>query len=173
MLSGNGQSSSGQGGGCGAEFVVYLPACEHTATVDASCSEIREIPTGSERILVVDDEEAVRIVMQRSLEHLGYEVVVANNGQEALQIFSNLQGSFSLVIVDMIMPLMAGDELFYKLRKIDKATRVLIASGYSSDKRTKAMLSDGALGFIQKPFAVEELAEEVRRCLDSKVKVAL
>ena len=61
--------------------------------------------------------------------------------------------------------------MFYKLREMNVNTRVLIASGYSSDKRTKAMLRDGALGFIQKPFAVEELAQEVRRCLDVPVRV--
>jgi DNA-binding NtrC family response regulator len=67
----------------------------------------------------------------------------------------------------MIMPHMPGDELFYKLCEIHTSVSVLIASGYSSDSRTKAILKDGALGFIQKPFAVEELAYEVRRCLDA------
>ena len=124
------------------------------------------IPGGRERILVVDDEESVRTVVQRSLELLGYEVVIATNGIEALESYTKVAGEFSLVILDMIMPQMPGDELFYRLKEIDSAVAVLIASGYASDERTRAVLDDGARGYIQKPFAVEELAVEVRRCLD-------
>ncbi len=149
----------------GTRFDVYLPLSGAEPTAVEESSRV-ELPGGAEHILVVDDEEAVRTVIQRSLEHLGYTVVVASGGAEALAVFSEAPQRFSLVIMDMIMPHMSGDQLFYKLREIHAAVRVLVASGYSSDNRTKAILSDGALGFIQKPFAVDELAHEVRRCLD-------
>lgn len=149
----------------GTTFSIFIPRC-HGGAKAASSHTQSTLPEGHERILVVDDEEAVRTIVQRSLEHLGYEVVVARNGIEALESFAVDPGSFKLVIIDMIMPNMAGDELFEQLRTIHEEVPVLIASGYSSDKRTRSILERGGLGFIQKPFAVEELAREVRRCLD-------
>ena len=155
--------------GEGTRFDVYLPLSGETEVALAGTGQSsvpEELLGGTEKILVVDDEEAVRIVMERSLAHLGYEVVVAESGEEALCFFRENCASFALVIIDMIMPQMTGDELFYELKKVDSSAKVLIASGYSSDSRTRAILDDGAVGFIQKPFAVEELACEVRRCLD-------
>lgn len=149
--------------GQGTYFEVFLPRFNAPSTV--SKSEAKSLPVGAERILVVDDEESVRLIIQRSLEHLGYCVDTAQNGPEALELFR--RGKYQLVIVDMIMPQMSGDELFFKLQGLDDNVAVLIASGYSSDKRTKAVLQAGGRGFIQKPFAVEELAQEVRKCLDS------
>ena len=156
--------------GAGARFEVYLPLCSSAEI--SECNGAPEVaaedalPMGKERILVVDDEEAVRTIIQRSLQHLGYEVVVARNGDEALELYSQRVGAYQLIIIDMIMPRMGGDELFEKLRAIDERVPVLIASGYSSDTRTRSILQNGGLGYIQKPFAVEELAREVRRCLD-------
>jgi signal transduction histidine kinase/CheY-like chemotaxis protein len=118
-----------------------------------------------EKILVVDDEDAVRMVLQKSLELLGYDVVVAENGEEALSLFKVSHASIVLVVMDMIMPHMPGHVLFYELQKINPEVRVLISSGYSSDGKTQQLLSSGAKGFIQKPFAIEELAQEVERCL--------
>jgi len=149
----------------GTVFCLYFPKC-FSSEAPARQVEEEEVPRGSERILIVDDEESVRTIVQRSLEHLGYEVAVAKNGEEALSFYSKNPRSFSLVIIDMIMPNMAGDELFVELKRINRDVSVLIASGYSSDVRTRSILEHGGLGFIQKPFAVEELAREVRRCLD-------
>lgn len=151
--------------GRGTCFEIALPSSNVVECLSDDGYE-QPLPTGSEKILVVDDEETVRTIIQRSLEHLGYEVLVARNGLEALDAFTGSQDEFSLVIIDMIMPKMPGDELFYRLRELDRSVSVLVASGYASDSRTKAILADGALGFLQKPFAVEELAVEVRRCLD-------
>ncbi|MFN8389307.1 MAG: ATP-binding protein [Bdellovibrionota bacterium] len=151
----------------GTRFTVLLPACAaEDGKPDTDRSD--DIPGGNEKILVVDDEEAVRTIVQRSLEHLGYEVVVAKDGVEALELYASCPTTFHLVIIDMIMPHMAGDELYGRLRSINSSVGVLLASGYSSDARTRAVLDNGGLGFIQKPFAVEELAREVRRCLDVK-----
>ena len=126
----------------------------------------RRIPTGSENILIVDDEDTVRTVLQRSLELLGYKVVSASGGHEAIEAFQGAGGDFALVILDMMMPKMAGDEVFERLKEIDDEVAVLMASGYSSDGKTRKILDNGGLGFIQKPFAVEDLAVEVRRCIE-------
>lgn len=147
-------------------FTVALP---HTTVEERphKGGEETPLPGGNEKILVVDDEESVRLIVQRSLEHLGYDVTVARSGAEALTSYAENPEKFQLVIIDMIMPHMPGDELFSQLKAIDNTVPVLVASGYSSDSRTRAILAHGGLGFIQKPFAVEELAREVRRCLDA------
>ncbi len=154
-------------------FEVFLPLVREDIRVEEKPSEVgsaqpknEQLPRGTERILVVDDEDPVRIIMQRSLEHIGYSVVAAPSGDEALSIFKEDPSSFDLVIIDMIMPVMSGEELFERLIEIHPGTGVLIASGYSSDSRTRAILDNGGLGLLRKPFAVEELAQEVRRCLD-------
>ena len=157
--------------GIGSSFEVLLPLVSKEEQVNKkkiapSSASKQAVVKGKERILIVDDEQTVRIVMEKSLEHLGYVVVVAEDGLEALSIFEKDQ-DFDLVILDMIMPNLSGDELFYKLREIRSDLKILIASGYSSDARTSAILNDGAVGFIQKPFAVEELSAEVRSAIDN------
>lgn len=149
----------------GTSFSVYFPVCSENSFQDSSHS-LPTIEVGTETILVVDDEESVRTVIQRSLQHLGYEVLVASGGREALEIFEVEYRRISLVILDMMMPVMSGEQLFGKLQHIDPKVRVLIASGYSSDESAQAVLGSGGLGFIQKPFSVEDLAQEIRRCMD-------
>ncbi|MCB0345570.1 MAG: response regulator [Bdellovibrionales bacterium] len=151
--------------GQGTRFDIFLPAAD-VDEVGAKREEEVALPGGSERILVVDDEEVVRTVMQRSLEHLGYQVDVAQNGPDALSKFRHDRHAYGLVILDMMMPKMAGDEVFRRLKELDPDVRVLLASGYTSEGRARSVLDSGGLGFVQKPFAVEELAREVRRCLD-------
>ena len=152
--------------GQGTKFEVLLPLVKEQVLEISNLIVDKKPQKGSERILVVDDEETVRIVMEKSLQHLGYQVEVACDGLQALTIFSQ-DSAFDLVILDMIMPNLSGDELFYRLKEIRPDVCVLIASGYSSDSRTSAVLRDGAKGFIQKPFAVDELSREVRNCLDN------
>lgn len=116
----------------------------------------------SRKILVVDDEDSVRLVLEKSLELLGYTTFGAENGSKAIEIFKDHYSSIDLVVMDMIMPGIAGSELYYLLKAIDPNVRVLISSGYSSDQKTKQLLADGALGLIQKPFSVEELLDKVK-----------
>jgi signal transduction histidine kinase/CheY-like chemotaxis protein len=149
----------------GTEFRISLPLSQLGPS--ARKEEISSTQEG-ERVLVVEDEETVRIVMQRSLEQLGYQVDAAASGNEALQEFQ--LKPYDLVVLDIMMPEMPGDELFKKLRAIDPEIPVLIASGYSSDSRTKKMLQAGRCGYIQKPFGVEDLAAEVRRCIERFAK---
>ncbi len=161
--------------GSGTLFCVYLPTTapqsEQLARDLAGPAKnpSPEKTLGKERILVVDDEEVVRTVIQRSLEHFGYEVDVALDGADAVSRYRHDPSKYSLVILDMMMPKMAGDEVYHRLSQIDQNVRVLLVSGYSSEGRAQAVLEAGALSFIQKPFAVEDLAREVRKCLDRNV----
>lgn len=151
--------------GKGSTFQVMLPL--YAVQREGLGAEALGAQSGKESILIVEDEEIVRTVLQRSLEHLGYEVDVATSGREAIEKYERRTKRFDLVILDMMMPQMGGDEVFLRLQKFNPEVRVLIASGYASDVRTRNVLERGGLGFIQKPFAMEELAKEVRRCLSA------
>jgi len=145
-------------------FFVWLRASNSQLMMEEESSPL-DGTANEGRILVVDDEDSVRLVMSKSLELLGYEVETAADGLEALEIFKTGPERFSLVILDMMMPHMAGDEVFVELKKIKPDVAALVASGYSSDEKTRSILDNGGLGFLQKPFGVEELAKEVKRCL--------
>lgn len=160
--------------GLGTTFAVLFPKAEqeNKSTKEESVrrDNPKKIPSGSEKILIVDDEESVRLIMQRGLEHLGYAVDVAEDGQQGVDKFVKNKGVYDLVILDMIMPKMSGEEVFSVLKEKYPELRVLISSGYSSDQRTNSILAGGGLGLIKKPFTIEELAQEVRRCLDKSLK---
>jgi DNA-binding NtrC family response regulator len=117
-------------------------------------------------ILVVDDEDSVRLVLSKSLEVLGYKVLTAENGSSALEIFNQVSNEISLVVMDMIMPNMPGQELFFALKRINNEVKVLISSGYASDHNIQLLLENGALGLIQKPFSVDELGEKIKEVLN-------
>jgi CheY-like chemotaxis protein len=151
----------------GTSFEICLPCCEIRApqSVKELTKKLEPKPAVVSCVLVVDDEDAVRMIIQKSLELFGYEVVSATNGEEALRIYSEIGGKFDLVIMDMIMPKLSGEELFFKLKEINPQVKVLVSSGYASDVGTKRILQNGGLGLIKKPFSVEELVTEVKKCL--------
>jgi CheY-like chemotaxis protein len=153
--------------GVGTEMSCYLPLNEEKVDQENGDATKPQLPTGSEAILVVDDESAIRSVLSMSLEHLGYQVEIASGGVIALEKYAKLPGHYQLVILDMLMPHLSGDKVFHKLREINSGIKVLIMSGYSSEGSVKAILEAGATSFIQKPFTIEELAHKVRETLDS------
>ncbi|MBW2523395.1 MAG: response regulator, partial [Deltaproteobacteria bacterium] len=112
-------------------------------------------------ILLVDDEELIRSSSSRMLERLGYRVIAAADGREALELFAAHRDRISLVILDVVMPEMDGLEALERLRAEDPSIRVLVASGYGRDDRVDGLLSAGANGFIQKPFHVVRLADAI------------
>ena len=117
------------------------------------------------RILVVDDEDPIRNVLNMSLAHLGYQVDLAASGEEALEkLQDNLD--IDLVILDMLMPKMTGDQVFFKMKEIKENINVLVVSGYSSEEAVQSILDNGGKGFLQKPFTIDQLSEEIRVCLD-------
>lgn len=149
------------------EGVESVSGSEHRSSerVGSAPPPIKEGLAGSERILLVDDEDPVRNVLALSLQHLGYSVCPVESGRSALERFEAEQGQFDLVILDMLMPHMSGDQLFFKLQKLKPAVAVLVMSGYSSEVAVRKILESGGRGFLQKPFTIEEFAKEIRRCL--------
>ncbi|MFA5110411.1 MAG: response regulator [Desulfobaccales bacterium] len=149
--------------GQGATFHIYLPVSPKAA-VRQNFREKGFVP-GSGAILLVDDEDSIRLVAKRILEQLGYRILQAATGAEALEIFRRDRHGIDLVILDMIMPGMGGAETYRKLKEIDPAVRVLLSSGYSLDEETQEIMAGGAQGFIQKPYRIAALSRQVAEIL--------
>lgn len=149
--------------GQGTAFNIYLPASQEDVEVPMNFQS--NIEKGEGTILLVDDEELILEVGEPMLEELGYDVMTASNGEKAIEIFNGNQGRIDLVIVDMIMPGMGGGELFRHLKNIKKDVRVLLASGYSMKGQAEDILKMGCVGFIQKPFSLNELSRKIKEVL--------
>jgi two-component system cell cycle sensor histidine kinase/response regulator CckA len=150
--------------GKGSTFDVYLPASKEQLTaVQPPTSELK---AGRETILAVDDEEIIRSLLEETLKKLGYKVILANDGEEAVQIYEKKKDEIDAVIIDMIMPRVGGCEAFRELKRRNPGVKVLLATGYSQDGTAQQILDEGVKGFIQKPFELVELSQKLRQILD-------
>ncbi len=149
--------------GHGTTFSIYLPASEKDVLPQPSPPD--ELVGGSERILLVDDEKDVREVGGALLEALGYGVFSASSGPEALALYLGKRQEIHLVILDMVMPGISGEETFAKLREVDPEVKVILSSGYSIDSRIRNIMERGCKGFLQKPYTMKELSRIVRSVL--------
>jgi PAS domain S-box-containing protein len=150
--------------GRGAAFIILLPASERAAQAEKNPTD--SVAGGNETILVVDDEQVVLDVSRSMAEHLGYTVYAFQDAQEALAMYRERQDEIDLVILDMVMPGMSGQEAFHRFRQINPDVKVLLASGYSINGQARQILAGGCNGFIQKPFNLDQLATTIRRMLD-------
>ena len=152
----------------GSEFKVCLPAsnkiCRQKLTKEPLSFE--QLLKGSETVLLVDDEQEILNVGKNFLEKLGYTPLIAHNGMEAVEIFQLHKDQISLVVLDLIMPIMDGQKAFARMQEIKPQTKVLITTGYTVDERLEALLDQGCHGFIQKPFSLQEFSKAVRTILD-------
>ena len=149
--------------GQGTVFRVYLPA--GTAIEVPRPIGRRQDLRGTETVLLVDDEAMVRDFGRDALERHGYRVLLAVDGQEAVRIFEENPGEVGLVLLDLTMPVMGGDEAFSLLKSHAAGLRVIVMSGYSEAEVKKAFAGKGVSGFLQKPFTATRLAEEVKAVL--------
>jgi two-component system, cell cycle sensor histidine kinase and response regulator CckA len=153
--------------GEGASFYIYLPAIDAKNIFRNKNIESKDkIAFGTETILLVDDEDMIIDVSRQLLERLGYTVLVAGSGREAIEIYNKHLNEISLVIIDMIMPDLNGGETYDELKEIDPDIKVLLASGYSMDGQAQNILDRGCNGFIQKPFNLKRLSHKIRGILD-------
>ncbi|HOI73744.1 MAG TPA: PAS domain S-box protein [Syntrophales bacterium] len=150
--------------GRGTTFEIHLPASNKA--VDREVDPQASAAGGTETILLVDDETMILNVAREMLEVLGYRVLCAGSGQEAVAVYREKKDGIDMVILDMIMPGMSGGETFDRLREIDAQVPVLLSSGYSIDGAAREILDRGCNGFLQKPFQMERLARGVRSILD-------
>jgi two-component system cell cycle sensor histidine kinase/response regulator CckA len=150
--------------GRGSTFHVYLPAIE--VAVEERGVEELEWPTGTETILVVDDEDGVRALGQAVLEDCGYSVLIAEDGVHALEVYQAHRGEVALVVLDVIMPRMSGLECLRRLREMDPDVKVLISTGYTARGLAQELVGKGALGVVRKPFRIQDFATAVRAAID-------
>ena len=144
--------------GEGTTFLVYLPLTLQSAVESSSNNELIE---GTGRILVVDDEEVIRQSIQVILETLHYEVIVAENGLEAIEIFEKEHKDIDLILLDMIMPEMDGCETFRRAREIQPECKIVVCSGFSKGEDIRQLEKEGLTGFISKPFRKAELSRVI------------
>ena len=116
-------------------------------------------------ILFADDDEICLDVGVKMLQKLGYIVLEARDGQEAIEVFLKNQSEVDLVVLDMRMPYNGGTT-FFQLKKINANVKVLIASGYAKDQQIKEMMEQGCSGFIQKPFSMNVLSQKIKNVLN-------
>ncbi len=124
------------------------------------------VPTGTETILVVDDQQMVLDIAQKILVRLGYQVLLARDGREAVEIARNYDGEIHLALLDLTMPRMGGSEAYPLLMRARPQLKVLVCSGYELDSASQALLDAGASAFVQKPFRLRTLASQIRESLD-------
>jgi CheY-like chemotaxis protein len=150
--------------GRGTIFIIYLPVSARKV-LQENHTRGKALP-GRETILLVDDEAMIANVAKRMLQKLGYHVLLADSGSQALKVYAAQGESIDLVILDMIMPGMGGSEVFDKLQAMDPDARVLLSSGYSLSDQASQIMKRGCDGFIQKPFDLEQISAKLREILD-------
>ncbi len=146
--------------GKGTTFSVYLPGTDLPTSEEKTPAAVIERGVGT--ILVVDDEPHILDVLTRVLKKIGYEVLAASGGRQAVEMVRQHGASISLVILDMIMPEMSGSQTYDALREVMPNVKVLVSSGYSIDEQAREMLARGCKGFIKKPFDIATLSSKLR-----------
>ncbi|MCG3199803.1 MAG: Sensor histidine kinase RcsC [bacterium] len=153
--------------GEGTTFRVYLPAWEGDEPKIGEADQRSSLPGGSEQILVVDDQEPVRTLLQRTLEKLGYRVLVAEDGEQALAIFSERKELIDLVLLDLQMPRMDGLACCQAILRTRPDARVILSSGYYNSEIHETAMGYGVQAFLRKPYQMQELASQIRRVLNN------
>lgn len=158
--------------GVGTTFLVYLPAVQVTddGMIDQKSNSTSISGKGS--ILLVDDDEVTREVSTDMLETLGYQVVTANDGSEAVEYYRQHYTSVDAVILDMVMPKMGGRECFRACKQINPQVKAILTTGYDNNHSVQSVLNEGMIGFVQKPYSLERLSEEVARALSDELALS-
>ncbi len=154
--------------GKGTTFQVFLPAAkkESHSTTFMMRDQTTDLWKGSGLILLVDDEEELRLVGTKMLEHIGFAVITAATGKEAIEVFQKRKKDIEAVLLDLTMPEMDGEETFNALKKIDSTAKVIIVSGFSLQEIEERFNNRGLLGALHKPYTLKELKKILRAHFD-------
>jgi CheY-like chemotaxis protein len=147
--------------GRGSTFQVVFPASGKTSPGPAA-EPPAESWHGTGTVLVVDDEEIIRTTAQRMIEHAGFLVLTARDGEEATELYRKRQAEVVCVVLDLTMPKRGGEETLRELRKICPDVRVILSSGYGEENATERFSELGLAGFIQKPFELSTMLNQLR-----------
>ncbi len=126
-----------------------------------------ELPRGTETVLIVDDHETIWDFLIEALQRLGYTVLLAENGLDAVEIYESNPGGVNVVLLDMIMPKQGGHATFSRIREIDPDARILLSSGFVSQEEVQDLMEQGACGFLPKPHRLPVVAHALRQVLDT------
>jgi len=148
--------------GKGTTFKMLLPASDQQTSALEQTHEAGEQWQFEGTVLVVDDEETIREVATMMLEDIGFSVLTAENGLDALAVYGSHQQEITGVLMDMTMPKMDGKECFRELRRINADVKVILSSGYNEQDATSRFVGQGLSGFIQKPYSPEALLAIVK-----------
>ena len=151
--------------GQGTTFKVLFPCKPEAAPAPEAAAGPEEARRGAGLVLVVDDEETVRSVSKMALEKSGFSVMTAGDGREGLSVFQSHGAAIDLVVLDMTMPHMNGEEAFREMRRLRPGARVILSSGYNEHEATHRFAGKGLAGFIQKPYRARDLVEKVAELL--------
>jgi len=152
--------------GMGTTFKVYLPRAESTAGGSKAPAVVRPPPSGTETVLVVEDEDAVRVLNRLALQSAGYTVLEASNGDEALRVAAGHLGAVHLLVTDVVMPGLSGPATAERLAERVSGVRVLFVSGYTDDAVVRHGILHHRVNFLQKPFTPSALTSRIREVLD-------
>jgi len=149
--------------GHGTIFEIYLPSSEkHILKVEDTKQDIKQ---GSETLLIVDDEKSVLDVTKEILESLGYTVYSAENGEKAIKIYKEKKDEIHLILLDMIMPGLSGNETFDRIKEINPSAKVVLSTGYSLNIQAQRIMDKGCDGFLYKPFDMVQLSTKIHEVL--------
>jgi two-component system, cell cycle sensor histidine kinase and response regulator CckA len=153
--------------GRGTEVKIYLPEIECQLMAPAITPRKSKPLMGlGEMIMLVDDEKHLRGMGKRLLEGLGYQVMLAENGQEAVALYQQQQQAIRLVILDVMMAGMSGLQTLEQLKAINPGVKILVSSGYNRSGAPKELLERGVCGFVQKPYGIDEINQAIRQALN-------
>jgi len=152
----------------GSQLIMQLLGIARTGNFDPFSGN--EITMHTETVLLVDDEQMIRDVATEMLQSLGCTVIQARNGAEAIELYREKQHKIDLVILDMIMPMLNGEETFDRLMKMNPGIKVLLSSGYTPDDQAGRIMARGCKGFIQKPYTIAGLSRKIKEVTENRKK---
>ncbi|MBS3821711.1 MAG: response regulator, partial [Phycisphaerae bacterium] len=152
--------------GRGSTFTVLLPASAESAVCRPAQNDADDAWQGKGTILLADDEETIRAVGKRMLEHLGFDVLTATDGRQALDILDEHRRRITAVILDLTMPRLSGEEAFRELRQRKIDVPAIMSSGYNEQEVAERFLGKGMAGFIHKPYQIHQLQAVLRDVID-------
>jgi len=151
--------------GVGSTFKVFLPVLK-SKNCKLEPTDEKKYYSGTGLILIVDDDDHIRSVASGILEECGYDILIARDGIEALEIFSERMNDISVVLLDLVMPKLDGKHTFIRMREMRNDIKVLLSSGFRQDNRVNEIINMGVKGFVQKPYTFSKLSEHIFNVMD-------
>ncbi|MGH9747273.1 MAG: response regulator [Candidatus Acidiferrales bacterium] len=158
--------------GHGTTFRTYLPATPLATKSVEIVEDTQPVRGGAETVLIVEDHAGLRELALETLTHLGYKVVVAADGEQAVKEFETSPGRFDLVVLDVVLPKLSGPQIYARICEIKPGVPVIFATGYSSDIAALQQAQQQGLPMLQKPYSPRHLAQKIRKTLDARHPVA-